>query len=259
MTIVNTEVTYGQVRESVALARESGSTFFEAIVWQIENQAWTVLGYADWDEMREAEYKGLGVVCPKADVPEIGARLRRGGLTHQQIADTLGHPETTTRREVNRQLADEDVTITNARGQERPATYTKTPAAPTEYQAAGTSGATRPEPEPETRAPAAVVDIGRSSDIAQGAPEVTPAFPPAPVETPEQRAERELEHGRQSTVTRIAECVRFLDGGADQAAIFLRDFYPHEARFLAHGMRLTRTRVDSCIAFLAAIREEVPA
>lgn len=71
----------------------------------------------------------------------------------------------------------------------------------------------------------------------------------------ERRAEEELDRGRRDTCTRIAECVRFLEGGEDYAAIFLREFYPHEARFLADGMRLTRARARSAADFLNAIEK----
>lgn len=118
-------VSYGEVKQSVAAARESGAKFFEQIVWQIENQAWSVLGYADWDEMREAEYGDIGVVVPRADRPEIVARLRGTGMKQQQIADTVGVSIDTVQRDLNAAPAAlRDVTVTNSRGQERPAAYT---------------------------------------------------------------------------------------------------------------------------------------
>lgn len=75
----------------------------------------------------------------------------------------------------------------------------------------------------------------------------------------ERKHQDEIEQGIRSTVTRIAECVRFLEGGEAQAAIFLDNFYPHEARILADGMRLTRQRVQSCIDFLTAVQKEITA
>lgn len=134
MTLVNpdtgeiVDVTYGAVRESVRVARESGTRFFEQIVWQIECEAWTVLGHTSWDAMREAEYGDMGVVVPRADRPEIVARMRRTGLTQKEIANTIGVSEAT----VSRQLADESSTdlpdvIETPRGP-RPTSYaTKTP------------------------------------------------------------------------------------------------------------------------------------
>lgn len=73
----------------------------------------------------------------------------------------------------------------------------------------------------------------------------------------ERRNQEELDHGIRSTVTRIAECVRYLDGGKEQADIFLKGFYPHEHRFLAEGMRLTPARVRSCIEFLTTIENGI--
>lgn len=131
MTVVNHEtgeitVSYGEVKRSVEMARESGSRFFEQIVWQIENAAWSVLGYADWDEMREAEYGDMGVVVPRADRPEIVSRMRRAGMTQAEIAETVGVDQKTVSRDLNRQMPNEaaPITITNSRGQSRPATYT---------------------------------------------------------------------------------------------------------------------------------------
>lgn len=74
----------------------------------------------------------------------------------------------------------------------------------------------------------------------------------------EREQERALDQGRKDTCQRIAECVRFLEGGEDYAEVFVRDFYPHEGRFLADGMRLTRDRVRSALAFLTAVEKELP-
>lgn len=117
-------ITYGDVRESIAVARSHGEKFFEQIVWQVENEAWTILGHPSWDAMRAVEYADMGVVAPRADRPELVSRLRAKGLTQKEIAGTLGVHEST----VSRELADassDPGTITNARGQERPARYAK--------------------------------------------------------------------------------------------------------------------------------------
>lgn len=50
----------------------------EEVVWQIENKAWEALGYPDWEAMRQAEYRGAAVIVPRADRPELVARLRPG-------------------------------------------------------------------------------------------------------------------------------------------------------------------------------------
>lgn len=126
MSIVALSITVGDVRESVALARSHGEKFFEQIVWQVENETWSVLGYESWDAMRAGEYGDMGVVAPRADRPELVARLRAKGLTQAQIAGTLGVHESTVSRELADASSDVPETITNARGQERPASYTRT-------------------------------------------------------------------------------------------------------------------------------------
>lgn len=130
MTAELVQITHGQVRDSIAIARSHGEKFFEQIVWQIENEVWTVLGYQSWDEMREAEYSDMGVVAPRADRPELVSRLRRKGLTQKQIGDTLGVHRETVSNDL-RSMSDSDIedgepeTITNSRGQQRPAAYAK--------------------------------------------------------------------------------------------------------------------------------------
>jgi transcriptional regulator with XRE-family HTH domain len=118
--------TYSEVRDSIAVAREAGAKFFEQIVWQVEHSAWEVLGYRDWDAMREAEYADMGVVVPRADRPEITSRLRQVGLTQQQIASTLGVGQSTVQRDLNTQTGNEPPSIQTSRGT-RPASYTPRP------------------------------------------------------------------------------------------------------------------------------------
>ena len=118
-------VTERTARESVAVARSHGEKFFEQIVWQVENEVWTLLGYDSWDAMREGEYGDLGVVAPRADRPELVARLRARGLTQQSIGDTLGVDQATVSR-LNMQSHIEDeppAPVTNSRGQQRPGSY----------------------------------------------------------------------------------------------------------------------------------------
>jgi len=119
-----TEVTYAQVRDSVTTTKTHLEKAAEEIVWQIENRTWLVLGYADWDEMREAEYKGAAVIVPRADRPELSARLRSKGLSQQQIADTLG----VSQRQVSTDIRstsniEQTVTRTDSLGRERPMSY----------------------------------------------------------------------------------------------------------------------------------------
>lgn len=125
-------ITHGDVRDSIAVARSHGEKFFEQIVWQVENEVWTILGYASWDEMREAEYGDMGVVAPRSDRPELVSRLRRQGLTQREIGATLGVSQRQVSSDLNSRTSIEDpaVTITNSRGQERPASYAPRPAPP---------------------------------------------------------------------------------------------------------------------------------
>ncbi len=73
----------------------------------------------------------------------------------------------------------------------------------------------------------------------------------------EREAERQIDQGRRDTVTRIAECVRHLEGGDVEAEVFVRAFYPHEQRFLAEGMWLTRERIHAAIAYLSVLEKAV--
>lgn len=85
-----TDLTEAQARESVATAKRGLEAAADEIVRQISGRAWLALDYADWDEMREAEYDGAAVIVPRAGRPEIVARLREEGLSQQQVAETLG-------------------------------------------------------------------------------------------------------------------------------------------------------------------------
>lgn len=180
-------VAYGDVRRSVERAKASLEAAAEQIVWQVENRAWEVLGYADWNEMRAAEYGGAAFMVPRAERPELVARLRRSGLTNQEVADTAGIDERTARRDFAQSAnADSPPVITNARGQARPASYAR----PTPQAAGGDETASdaatvvdsppaetrtkAPEPvaSPPAQSPAATVPQGEpvSRDVATGSP-----------------------------------------------------------------------------------------
>lgn len=126
MSAALVEIAYGDVKQSIETAKAHLEKAAEQVVWQIENRVWTVLGYDSWNEMREAEYGGAAFMVPKAERPELVARMRAQGLTQQDIADTAGVGVGT----VNRDLAASDfpsgksaAPVTNSRGQQRPATY----------------------------------------------------------------------------------------------------------------------------------------
>lgn len=86
-----------QERRSVERARTNLEKAAKEIIWQIEHRAWEVLGYASWDEMRQAEYGGVAVMVPSKDRPQLTTALREAGLTQKQTAATIGVTERTVR------------------------------------------------------------------------------------------------------------------------------------------------------------------
>jgi uncharacterized protein (DUF433 family) len=121
-------ITPDDVRASIKRAKRSLEKAAEEIVWQVEMEAWKTLQYPSWDAMREAEYGGAAFMVPRRQRPELVARMRRKGLTQQEIADTAGVSRPTVVADLN---ADSDieqpVTVTNSRGQQRPASYSPGP------------------------------------------------------------------------------------------------------------------------------------
>lgn len=120
-------ITPADVQASIRRAKKSLESAAKEIVWQIEMEAWRTLGYTSWSAMREAEYGGAAFMVPSKSRPEIVARIRAAGLTQQEIAATAGVNQAT----VARDLSGPDYAnaysepITNSRGQQRPATYTR--------------------------------------------------------------------------------------------------------------------------------------
>lgn len=132
MTLVNTEtgevIAYADVRTSVDNAKASLEEAANEIVWQIENHVWTALGYADWNEMREAEYGGAAFLVPRADRSELVTRMRKAGLTQQDIASTAGVSVGTVNGDLKFSSENEAAAtepIINSRGQSRPAAYAR--------------------------------------------------------------------------------------------------------------------------------------
>ncbi len=122
-------ITPDDVRASIKRAKRSLEKAAEEIVWQVEMEAWRTLGYRSWSAMREAEYGGAAFMVPARQRPELVARMRTTGLTQQEIADTAGVSNQTVSQDLKSDSGNEDhqpVTITNSRGQQRPATYTPT-------------------------------------------------------------------------------------------------------------------------------------
>ena len=91
---------------------------------------WTALGYESLDQFWDAEYMALNVGIARSDRPELVLSFRKAGQTQQQIAEKLNVTDRTIRNDLaalssTGSFSGSDVTVTNSRGQERPATYRK--------------------------------------------------------------------------------------------------------------------------------------
>lgn len=94
MTLVNVGarvVTVADVDASIARVIDHAESIWDEWAWQVENETWTLKGFADWDEMRREVYGGLtAITAPRKERPELIARFRRAGLTQHETAATLG-------------------------------------------------------------------------------------------------------------------------------------------------------------------------
>ena len=132
LDIIDAEVviTASEVRESIDRAKAGALTFWREVQWQVENEAWTKLGYESLDQFWDAEYMSLNVGIARSDRPELVLSFRKAGQTQQQIAEKLNVTDRTIRNDLaalssTGSFSGSDVTVTNSRGQERPATYRK--------------------------------------------------------------------------------------------------------------------------------------
>ncbi|MGP5640783.1 hypothetical protein ACTXPS_15225 [Brachybacterium tyrofermentans] len=75
--------------------------------------------------MNTSSAGGAAFMVPSKSRPEIVARIRASGLTQQEIADTAGVNAATVSRDLANASSGVE-SITNSRGQQRPATYTRT-------------------------------------------------------------------------------------------------------------------------------------
>jgi hypothetical protein len=127
MTALVPHMSEASARASVERARTHLEAAAEEVVRQINGRAWIALGYESWDDMREAEYRGAAVIVPRADRPELVARLRAEGLSQKQIGDTIG----VSQRQVSTDLSDVrnssnvdlPATRVDSVGREQPTTY----------------------------------------------------------------------------------------------------------------------------------------
>jgi biotin operon repressor len=121
-------VTREEVHASIQRTKSSLMEAAKQIVWQIQNKTWRVLGYATWDEMREAEYGGAAVRLSTEERLKIVPELAREGLSQKVIGETLGVSQEQIGRDI-RALIEDGVDIPNTRkdslGRERPSSYKK--------------------------------------------------------------------------------------------------------------------------------------
>ena len=63
LDIIDAEVvvTAPEARASIDRAKAGALTFWREVQWQIENNAWEVLGYESLDQFWDAEYMALNV------------------------------------------------------------------------------------------------------------------------------------------------------------------------------------------------------
>ena len=99
--------------------------FWAEILWQVRHRAWESLGYRDFDAMWDDKYARLGVRVSRSERPELVAELRAIGQTKVQISEKTGASRVTIDRDLNVQNVHSRDSITNSRGQSRPATYKK--------------------------------------------------------------------------------------------------------------------------------------
>jgi hypothetical protein len=94
-----TSVNEADVRASIQRVINHAESIWDEWAWQVENQTWALLGYANWDEMRRGEYGSLtSVTAPRAERPELVQRFRKAGLTQRETAETLGVSRETVKR-----------------------------------------------------------------------------------------------------------------------------------------------------------------
>lgn len=121
-------VTASEVRESIDRAKAGALTFWQEVQWQVENEAWTALGYESLDQFWDAEYMALNVGIARSDRPELVLSFRKAGQKPHEIAAKLNVSTRTVESDtakLRNEGALDGLTVTNSRGQERPATYRK--------------------------------------------------------------------------------------------------------------------------------------
>lgn len=129
--IVDAEIVPSKIDALASIERaiEHVDGFWAEVRWQVENEVWSLLGYADFDALWDDRYAGVNVGVLRAERPETVRVLRSAGQTQQQVADKLRVHLNTVKGDDSKYknvLSESAVaTVTNSRGQSRPATYKK--------------------------------------------------------------------------------------------------------------------------------------
>ena len=102
------------------------ASFWDVTIWIADNHAWLALDFDSLGDLWEARFSHLEVVAPRSVRGRVVESFRRAGLTQQEIADKLGVSQKTVSNVIsNFTNDDQPASITNSRGQSRPATYKK--------------------------------------------------------------------------------------------------------------------------------------
>ena len=126
--IVDAEIVPSKIDALASIERaiEHVDGFWAEVRWQVENEVWSLLGYADFDALWEDRYAGVNVGVLRAERPETVRVLRSAGQTQQQVADKLRVSRRTVQSEDKAQnCALPEATRTDALGRTRPTAYKK--------------------------------------------------------------------------------------------------------------------------------------
>ena len=125
------------------------ASFWDVTIWIADNHAWLALDFDSLGDLWEARFSHLEVVAPRSVRGRVVESFRRAGLTQQEIADKLGVSQKTVSNVIsNFTNDDQPASITNSRGQSRPAAYKKReqPEPDETFSADKTTGETAAEP-----------------------------------------------------------------------------------------------------------------
>ena len=133
LDIIDAEVvpTATDLDASMRRVEASVSSIADELVWQLTSEAWRADGrYSSFSDLWADRWEPLGISVPRTVRPLAVEQMRRERLTQQQIADKLNVGQSTVDRDLRRlntQMGNGSLpeTITDSRGQERPATYRK--------------------------------------------------------------------------------------------------------------------------------------